>query len=112
MDFIAESKKNHVWRKTVWHTNPDEHPLSAAHSVEVYCCEEVNGYAVWYVRKLKRSDGRGLDTVENGDYLLRFFAKDRRDDAIEWSVLIANNATGEDAVIVGLDALVAGGQKV
>ena len=78
MDYIApiaESKKNHLWRKTVWHTDPDERPLMAAHSVEVYCCEEVNGYAVWYVRRLGKTGPGGMSGVENGDYLLRFFLK-------------------------------------
>ncbi len=112
MEFVAESKKNHVWRKVFWHTNPDEHPLSAAHSVEVYCCEEANGYAVWYTRKLKRNDGRGLPSIENGDYLMRYFSRLRRDEAIEWAVLIANNPAGVDAVIVGLDELVPAAQKV
>lgn len=112
MDFIAESKKNHVWRKTVWHTDPDEHPLTAMHAVEVYCCEEINGYAVWYVRKLGKADGRGLASVDNGDYLLRFFAKDRRDEAIEWAVLIGNAGQDVDAVINGLDGLVSSGQRV
>ncbi|MDP9108101.1 MAG: hypothetical protein M3N23_03400 [Pseudomonadota bacterium] len=102
MDLIAESKKNHVWRKTVWHTDPDQHPLTAAHSVEVYCCEEANGYAVWYVRKLGKNDGRGRATVDNGDYLLRYFARDQRDAAIEWAVLAATG--GEvDGVIDRLD---------
>ena len=112
MDFIAESKKNHLWRKVVWHTDPDEYPLTAAHSAEVYCCEEANGFAVWYVRKLGKNDGRGLNTVENGDYLMRFFAKDRRDQAIEWSVLIGNSNAEVNEVINGLDELVARGQRV
>ncbi|MEC5216471.1 hypothetical protein RCH09_001423 [Actimicrobium sp. GrIS 1.19] len=112
MDFIAESKKNHIWRKTVWHTDPDEHPLTPAHSAEVYCCEEVNGYAVWYVRKLGKNDGHGLDGVDNGDYLLRFFAKDRRDEALEWAVLSANHDGGVDDTIKALDLLVPAGQKV
>lgn len=112
MDFIAESKKNHLWRKTVWHTDPDEHPLTAMHSVEVYCCEEANGYGVWYVRKLGKNDGRGSQSVENGDYLLRYFAKDRRDEAIEWAVLIANTGADIDGVINGLDESIAGGQRI
>ena len=111
MDLIAESKKNHLWRKTVWHTDPDQHPLTAAHSIEVYCCEEVNGFAVWYVRRLGKQDTRGANGITNGDYLLRFFAKDRRDQAIEWSVLIANGSD-DVAIIHRLDELVAHGQKV
>ena len=112
MDFIAEAKKNHLWRKTVWHTDPDEHPLTAMHSAEVYCCEEANGFGVWYVRKLGRQDVHGLSAVENGDYLLRYFGKDRRDEAIEWAVLVANSGATTDAIIAGLDAAIAAGQKV
>ena len=108
---IAESKKNHIWRKTVWHTDPDQHPLTAAHSVEVYCCEEANGFAVWYVRKLGKNDGRGRGTVGNGDYLLRYFARDQRDDAIEWAVLVATG--GEvDHVIERLDQATGSAQRV
>ena len=33
MHNIAESKKNHLWRKVVWHTDPEEHPLGPYHSV-------------------------------------------------------------------------------
>jgi hypothetical protein len=109
---IAESKKNHLWRKTVWHTDPDDHPLMTAHSVEVYCCEEVNGYAVWYVRKLGKTGPAGLAGVDNGDYLLRFFSKLRRDEAIEWAVLISNDAPTVAEVIAGLDERIADGQKV
>ncbi len=115
MDYIApiaESKKNHLWRKTVWHTDPDERPLMAAHSVEVYCCEEVNGYAVWYVRRLGKTGPGGMSGVENGDYLLRFFSKARRDEAIEWAVLISNSAADVGEIITTLDHRVADGQKV
>lgn len=112
MDFIAESKKNHLWRKTVWHTDPDERPLTAMHSVEVYCCEEANGYAVWYVRRLGRQSGRSVPTVEDGDYLLRYFAKDRRDAAIEWAVLVANSGIDAQAAIAALDAAITAGQRV
>ena len=111
-DLIAESKKNHVWRKTVWHTDPDEHPLMAAHSAEVYCCEEANGYAVWYVRKLGKTGPGGIAGVDNGDYLLRFFSKTRRDEAIEWAVLISNSMADVGDVIKSLDQRIADGQKV
>ena len=111
-DLIAESKKNHEWRKTVWHTDPDDHPLMAAHSAEIYCCEEINGYAVWYVRKLGKTGPAGMSGIENGDYLLRFFSKVRRDEAIEWAVLISNSAPTVAEVITGLDQRIAEGQKV
>lgn len=109
---IAESKKNHVWRKTVWHSDPDEHPLTPASSVEVYCCEESNGYGVWYIRKLGKSAPAGLAGTENGDYLLRFFSKVRRDEALEWAVLISNSAADATEVILNLDRRVAEGQKI
>jgi hypothetical protein len=112
MHSIPESKKNHLWRKVVWHTDPDEHPLGPFHSVEVYCCEEANGYAVWYVRKLHKDDERGVRGVENADYLLNFYSKNARDDAIERAVLIANNATDPAQAIAALDALTAHAQKV
>ena len=112
MDFIAASKKNHLWRKTVWHTDPDQHPLTGMHSVEVYCCEEANGFGVWYVRKLGLQDEGGLPTVSNGDYLLRYFAQDRRDDAIEWAVLVANSGIDGQASIASLDAAVTAGQRI
>jgi hypothetical protein len=112
MEPVAESKKNHLWRKVIWHTDPDEHPLGPFHSVEVYCCEEVNGYAVWYVRRLGASDARGAKGVENGDYLLNFYSKTARDAAIERAVLIANSDPSADTVIVALDTLAAAAQKV
>lgn len=111
-DFIVESKKNHLWRKTVWHTDPDDHPLMAAHSAEVYCCEEINGFAVWYVRKLGKTGPSGIAGIDNGDYLLRFFSKKQRDEAIEWAVLISHHAAGVAEVVVGLDSRIANGQKV
>ncbi len=112
MNHIPESKKNHLWRKTIWHTNPEEFPLGPHHSVEVYCCEESNGYAVWYARRLAKDDDRNTAGTENGDYLLAYFAKIRRDDAIEHAVLIANSHTAVDAVIAALDVLAKNAQKV
>lgn len=112
MNHIPESKKNHLWRKTIWHTDPEEFPLGPHHSVEVYCCEESNGYAVWYARRLAKDDGRNTNGTENGDYLLAYFAKTKRDEAIEHAVLIANSDTAADAVIAALDVLAKNAQRV
>lgn len=112
MEMIPENKKNHLWRKIVWHTDPDESPLGPRHSVEIYCSEESNGYAVWYVRKLSRDDARGVPGMENGDYLLSYFSKSRRDDAIEYAVLSANAAEQPEKLIESLDRLAASGQKL
>ena len=112
MDQIPESKKNHLWRKTVWHTNAEEFPLGPHHSVEVYCCEESNGYAVWYTRRLAKDDKRNNSGVINGDYLLAYLSKTNRDDAIERAVLIANSAPSIDQVIASLDALAREAQKI
>jgi hypothetical protein len=109
---ISESKKNHLWRKVIWQTDPDEHPLGPYHSVEVYCCEESNGYAVWYVRRLAKDDHRGVKSIENADYLLNYFSKNARDEAIERAVLISNSHPSADKVIEALDALAAAAQKV
>ncbi|KRB84650.1 hypothetical protein [Noviherbaspirillum sp. Root189] len=111
MHSIPESKKNHLWRKVVWFTDPDEHPLGPHHSVEVYCSEESNGYAVWYVRKLGKDDPRG-GRIDNADYLLHYFPKNARDDAIERAVLIANSDPSADRIIANLDALAAAAQRV
>ena len=111
MHNIAESKKNHLWRKVVWHTDPDEHPLGPYHSVEIYCCEEANGYSVWYVRKLPKDDPRGAPDVDSGDYLLNFYGKNGRDEAIERAVLVANCDPSADKVIAALDALAKSAQK-
>lgn len=110
MHSIPESKKHHLWRKVIWHTDPDVHPLGPYHSAEVYCCEESNGYAVWYVRKLARD--RGAAGVENADYLLNYFPKTGRDDAIERAVLIANSDDSVDKVIDNLDKIAMAAQKV
>lgn len=110
MHSIPESKKSHLWRKVIWHTDPDLHPLGPYHSAEVYCCEESNGYAVWYVRKLAK--GRGAVGVENADYLLNYFPKTGRDDAIERAVLIANSDASVDKVIENLDKIAMSAQKV
>lgn len=112
MDTIAESKKSHLWRKVVWHTDPEEAPLGPHHSAEVYCCEEANGYSIWYVRKLEKDDKRGVPGVENGDYLLGFFNKNGRDEAIERAVLIANSDQSSNEVIEALDKLTATGKKI
>ncbi len=112
MSLVAESKKNHHWRKTIWHTDPDQYPLGPMHSVEVYCCEESNGYAVWYVRRLGKEDARGVKGVENGDYLLKFYAQSGRDAAIEHAVLLANSSDSAEQIIEKLDALALAGDKV
>lgn len=114
MESIPESKKNHLWRKIIWHTDPDEHPLGPYHSVEVYCCEEANGYAVWYVRRLAKDDHRDRNGqgIENADYLLNYYSKNARDEAIERAVLIANSHPSADQVIEALDRLAAAAQKV
>jgi hypothetical protein len=112
MQSTPESKKNHLWRKTVWHTDPEEHPLGPYHSAEVYCCEESNGYAVWYVRRLAKDDAKGLQGVENADYLLQYFSKNARDAAIERAVLVANSDPSPDRIIEALDKLAAAAQKI
>jgi hypothetical protein len=112
MNQIPESKKNHVWRKTIWHTDPEEFPLGPHHSAEVYCCEESNGYAVWYARRLSKDDRRNNAGVENGDYLLHYVAKTKRDDAIEQAVLLANSDASVDKVIAALDASARTAQKI
>jgi hypothetical protein len=109
---IADSKKNHQWRKTIWQTDQDQYPLGPTHSVEVYCCEESNGYAIWYVRRLGKDDARGVAGTENADYLLKFYAKSARDAAIEHAVLIANSDPSVEKVIEKLDTLAAAGAKV
>ena len=112
MNLIPETKKNHLWNKVIWHTDPDLAPLGPFHSLEVYCCEESNGYSIWYVRRLPKDDRRGLPEVENGDYLLGFFGKTARNDAIERAVLIANDGGTIEDIIVALDRLAKGAQKV
>ncbi|MBC7503121.1 MAG: hypothetical protein H7315_21885 [Herminiimonas sp.] len=112
MSLIPESKKNHLWRKTIWHTDPEEHPLGPNHTVEVYCSEESNGYAIWYVRKLARDDGRGVRGTDNGDYLIAYFSRTSRDEAIERAVLMANSDPAPDRIIASLDALAASAQKM
>lgn len=112
MHSIAETKKNHLWRKVIWHTDPEEHPLGPFHSVEIYCCEEINGYAVWYVRRLGKDDARGVPGTESADYLLNFYSKTSRDEAIERAVLIANSDPSPDKVIEALDRLASAAQKV
>lgn len=112
MEQIPESKKNHLWRKTVWYTDAEEFPLGPHHSAEVYCCEESNGYAVWYARRLSKDDQRNNSGVENGDYLLAYMNKTQRDEAIERAVLIANSDLNADTIISALDVLAHAAQKV
>jgi len=112
MNMIVESKKNHLWRKIVWHTDPDTHPLGPHHAAEVYCCEESNGYSVWYVRRLPKDDTRGSANVDNGDYLLSYFSKSKRDDAIEYAVLAANSKPSVSDTIKALDESAKAAQKV
>ncbi len=112
MQLIPESKKNHLWRKTVWHTDPDQFPLGPHHFAEIYCCEESNGYAVWYVRRLAKDDERGVKGIDNGDYLLAYFSKHQRDAAIERAVLVANSDASPDHIIEAIDTIAASAQKV
>lgn len=112
MSVVPESKKNHLWNKVIWHTDPDSAPLGPFHAAEVYCCEESNGYSVWYVRRLSKDDKRGLPNFENGDYLLGFFSRTSRNAAIERAVLVSNSETLPDRLIVALDTLAARTQKI
>lgn len=112
MHNVPETKKNHVWRKAIWHTDFDLRPLGPHHYAEVYCCEETNGYTVWYVRRLAREDHLGNPDTENGDYLLSYFAKDKRDEAIEFAVLLANGAPEAGPIISALDTRAKSAQKV
>lgn len=112
MHSITETKKNHLWRKVIWHTDPDEHPLGPYHSAEVYCCEESNGFAVWYVRKLSKDGSLGMPGVENADYLLNYYSRTNRDNAIERAVLISNSDPSVEKVLENLDKLAVNAQKV
>ena len=108
----AESRRNHLWRHTVWQTDPELHPLGPHHSAEVYCCEESNGHAVWYVRKLPHADGPGAGGVGNGDYLLAFFGRSQRDAAILQAVQVATGAGAAAEQIAALDVLARSAQRV
>lgn len=112
MHSVPESKRSHLWRKVVWHTDPDEAPLGPHHSVEVYCCEESNGYAIWYVRKLGRADVRGTKSLENGDYLIQYFPLSRRDAAIERAVLLANSGSTIEELVAKLDEVASAAQRI
>lgn len=112
VDSLPEAKRNHLWRCTVWQTDPALHPLGPHHRAEVYCCEEANGYGVWYVRKLSRAEMRGLAEVDNGDYLLDYFGRHHRDDAITRAVLVATGAASPELQIAALDALAKDARKV
>ncbi len=112
METIAEFKKSHIWRKIVWRTDDDLHPLGPHHHAEVYCCEETNGFTVWYVRRLAKEDKLGNPDTANGDYLISYFAKNKRDEAIEHAVLIANAAATPEAVLLSLDELSKSAQRV
>lgn len=109
---ISETKKNHLWRKIVWHTDPEVFPLGPFHSAEVYCCEEANGYAVWYVRKLPKDGIHGVPGTENADYLLQYFGKQQRDAAIEKAVLLAHGDGDIERALRALDDLATKSQKV
>lgn len=112
MNSIPESKKSHLWRKTIWQTDPETHPLGPFHSAEVYCCEESNGYSVWYVRRLSRDDRRGEPGLENADYLLHYFSKTQRDAAIERAVLVANSDPTVEKTLQALDRLAMSAHRV
>ena len=112
MKLVPESKKSHLWHKIIWHTDPEEFPLGPFHSIEIYCCEEANGYAIWYVRRLAKDDSRGRKGIENGDYLLKYFSKHDRDAAVASAVLISNSGASIDKIIEEIDSLAAAAQKV
>ena len=112
VDSLPEAKRNHLWRCTVWQTDPELHPLGPRHSAEVYCCEESNGYGVWYVRKLSPADMRSAAGVDNGDYLLGYFNRHQRDDAITRAVLVSTGAATPELQITALDALAKDARKV
>jgi len=102
-DAAPEGKKNHLWRHTIWHTDPELHPLGPHHNVEIYCCEESNGFAVWYVRKLPHAGSHTATGVENGDYLLAYFGRGSRDEAITHAVLSSTGCTSSELQIEALD---------
>ena len=112
VDSLPEAKRNHPWRRTIWQTDPELHPLGPRHSAEVYCCEESNGYGVWYVRKLSHAETRGAAGIDNGDYLLEYFGRFQRDDAITRAVLVATGAATPELQIAALDALAKEARKV
>jgi hypothetical protein len=61
---------------------------------------------------LAKEDKRGNADVESADYLLSYFAKTKRDDAIEYAVLISNSHASADDIIKALDKLAKSAQKV
>lgn len=81
-----EVKTRTVWSKFLHHEREGE-IFGQTWFAGVFCVREVSGYAVWYRRWLK--DEVGETGVSNGDYLLRFYAADARDEAIEFAVLAA-----------------------
>ncbi|MES2830984.1 MAG: hypothetical protein V4695_03220 [Pseudomonadota bacterium] len=112
LETIPEGKKNHLWRCTIWQTDPELHPLGPHHSVSVYCCEEANGYAVWYVRRLPHANQNTVPGVENGDYLLSYFGRNRRDDAITFAVHASTSSASSELQIAALDERAKHVQKI
>lgn len=109
---LPDGKKNHLWRSTIWQTDPELHPLGPHHSVELYCCEEANGFAVWYVRKLPHTGPHAASGLENGDYLLAYFGRNRRDDAITHAVLASTGQASPEMQIAALDERARHAQKM
>lgn len=101
-----EGKARTVWSKRL-HYEEAEEIFGETWYAKVSCVREVSGYAVWYVRHLK-DEVSGTTGLANGTYLLRFYASEARDQAIEFAVLAATKR-GDDKVapVQALDAMAA-----
>jgi hypothetical protein len=97
-----------VWTKQVLQQSvvDDTYGLATVYDATVTCVEETSGFAVWYHRNL--NDQSEVVVTKNGDYLLKFFALELRDDAIEFAVLMAQPTPGYDDTVAMLDGLAKG----
>ena len=106
-----EGRARTIWSKTLHHESDVSSFFDDAWFASVCCVREVSGYAVWYRRRLKTEGGES--GVSNGDYLLRFYATDARDDAIEFAVLAATKSDSDEFdLIQKLDLIAAKSQRI
>jgi hypothetical protein len=106
-----------VWSKFVIADERDPNEIfqeNPASTLQVSCVEETSGFAIWYSRYMSEEDPRRLVTkVKNGEYLLKFFHPDQRDEAIEFAVLVATKeAEGSEAAVRYLDHQIIGGLQL
>lgn len=102
-----EKQSRTIWKKILKHDREETQSFFPRVSIAgVYCVHEVSGYAVWYRRALSDPSDEVAPTPSlDGNYLLKFFDDNAKNEAIEFAVLTAMPGEAEEDAIAQLDEL-------